>query len=86
MQSHLHSTAQRHTEIASAGILDVTVFHSGADELRPFVAELPFAVVADPGKKVYAEIGVEASPRALLNSGAWSHIVRGVDCLPEVPA
>jgi hypothetical protein len=51
LQSHLHSTAQRHTEIASAGILDVAVFHSGVDELRPFVAELPFAVVADRAKR-----------------------------------
>lgn len=75
---HLHSIAQRHDEIVSAGILEVAVFHSGADELRPFVVELPFAVVADPGKKLYAEFGVEASPRALLNPGAWFPIVRGV--------
>jgi hypothetical protein len=39
---------------------------------------LPFAVVADPGKKLYAEFGVEASPRALLNPRAWFPILRGV--------
>lgn len=75
---HLHSIAQRHDEIASAGILEIAVFHSSADDLRPFTTQLPFAVVADPGKKLYAEFGAEASPRALLNPRGWLPILRGV--------
>ncbi|WP_213768709.1 peroxiredoxin-like family protein [Caballeronia sp. dw_19] len=75
---HLHSIAQRHDEIVSAGILEVAVFHSSADDLRPFTMELPFAVVADPQKKLYAEFGTEASPQALLNPRAWRPILRGV--------
>ncbi|MFC7299551.1 peroxiredoxin-like family protein [Herminiimonas aquatilis] len=75
---HLHSIAQRHEEIVSAGIREIAVFHSSADGLRPFTTELPFAVVADPRKKLYAEFGVEASPRALLNPRAWIPILRGV--------
>jgi AhpC/TSA family len=75
---HLHSIAQRHDEIVSARILEVAVFHSGADELRPFTTELPFAVVADPEKNLYAEFGAEASPQALLNPRAWLPILRGV--------
>jgi peroxiredoxin len=75
---HLHSIAQRHAEIVSARILEVAVFHSSADDLRPFTVELPFAVVADPEKKLYAEFGVEASPQALLNPRAWFPILRGV--------
>jgi peroxiredoxin len=75
---HLHSIAQRHQEIVSAGILEIAVFHSSADDLRPFTAELPFAVVADPKKNLYAEFGAEASPRALLNPRAWLPILRGV--------
>jgi AhpC/TSA family len=75
---HLHSIAQRHDEIVAAGILEVAVFHSGADDLRPFTKELPFAIVADPEKKLYAQFGAEASPQALLNPRAWLPILRGV--------
>jgi hypothetical protein len=75
---HLHSIAQRHDEIVSARILEVAVFHSGSDELRPFTVELPFAVVADPEKKLYAEFGAEASPQALLHRRAWLPILRGI--------
>jgi hypothetical protein len=75
---HLHAIAQRHHEIVSAGILEIAVFHSSADHLRPFTMELPFAVVADPEKNLYAEFGAEASPRALLNPRGWLPILRGV--------
>jgi AhpC/TSA family len=75
---HLHSIARRHDEIVSAGILEVAVFHSDATSLHPFTAELPFAIVADLEKRLYAEFGAEASPRALLNSRAWFPIVRGL--------
>src|SRR6185437_13758383 len=64
---HLRSVAKRHNEIVSAGIREVAVFHTAADDLRPFTVELPFAVVADPDKTLYAAFGVEASPRALLS-------------------
>ncbi|OZI61598.1 peroxiredoxin-like family protein [Bordetella genomosp. 11] len=75
---HLRSIARRHDEIASAGILEVAVFHSSAEELRPFTQELPFEIVADPEKKLYREFGVEASPRALLDPRAWLPILSGV--------
>ncbi|MET0329851.1 MAG: peroxiredoxin-like family protein [Dyella sp.] len=75
---HLHSVAQRHDEIVSAGIVEVAVFHSSAADLRPFTAELPFAIVPDPEKHLYAQFGAEASPRALLHPHAWGPILRGV--------
>ncbi|MQY02055.1 peroxiredoxin-like family protein [Actinomadura macrotermitis] len=75
---HLRSVARRHAEIEAAGVREVVVFHSPADELRRHVADLPFAVVADPGKRLYAEFGVSASPRALLDPRAWGVIVRSV--------
>jgi peroxiredoxin len=75
---HLRSVAKRHDEIMSAGIREVAVFHSAAHDLRPFTAELPFAVVADPHKTLYTAFGVEASPRALLSPRAWVPILRGV--------
>jgi peroxiredoxin len=75
---HLRSVVRRHAEIEAAGVREVVVFHSPADELLPHATALPFAVVADPGKRLYAEFGVERSPRALLDPRAWGPIVRAV--------
>jgi peroxiredoxin len=43
------------------------VFHSSAKALRRYQADLPFAVVADPGRKLYQEFGVGNSVRGMLN-------------------
>ena len=75
---HLHSVALRHDEIVAAGVKEVVVFHSSADELRPHVAHLPFAVVADPAKELYRELGVEESRRALADPRAWPGMARGI--------
>jgi peroxiredoxin len=75
---HLHTFARRHDEVAAAGIQEVVFFHSTAEDLREHAADLPFAVVADPDKRLYAEFGVESSARALLDPRAWLPIVRGI--------
>ncbi|MFJ3585235.1 peroxiredoxin-like family protein [Streptomyces sp. NPDC090127] len=75
---HLRSIVRRHAEIESAGIQEVVVFHSPARELHPHLDGLPFPVVADPDKRLYAAFGVEASPRSLLSPRAWGPIVRAV--------
>jgi peroxiredoxin len=75
---HLRSVVVRHAELTAAGIREVVVFHSPADELREHVAGLPFAVVADPGKRLYREFGVESAPRALADPRAWVPIARAV--------
>jgi hypothetical protein len=41
-------------------------------------AEFPFAVIADPGKRLYAEFGVESAPRALFDPRAWMPVLRGI--------
>jgi peroxiredoxin len=69
---HLRSIARRHNEIVAAGIREIAVFHSRAEDMLPFQDQLPFAVIADPGKKLYREFGVTASPRALLHPRAWT--------------
>jgi peroxiredoxin len=73
---HLRSVVRRHDEIEAAGIREVVVFHSPAEELREY--DLPFAVIPDPEKKLYAEFGVQASPRALLSPRAWGPLIRAV--------
>jgi AhpC/TSA antioxidant enzyme len=75
---HLRSIVNRKAEIEAAGIREVVVFHSSADALRPYTADLPLDVVPDPGRALYREFGVESGPRALLDPRAWPTIVRAV--------
>jgi peroxiredoxin len=75
---HLRSVIARHDEIVAAGIREVVVFHSSAAELLAHHDGVPFAMVADPGKRLYREFGVESSAKALLDPRAWSPVIRGV--------
>lgn len=75
---HLRSIANRLDEISAANVREVVVFHSSADELRKYTADLPMAVIADPDRRLYREFGVASAPRALLDPRAWPTIVRGV--------
>jgi peroxiredoxin len=74
---HLRSFANRQDELAAAGIQEVAVFHSSAETMRGYQADLPFAVVADPGRALYREFGVEKSPRMVLHPRAWLAAMRG---------
>ena len=75
---HLRSIAQRHDELVQAGILEVAVFHSSVETMRRHDHALPFALVADPEKRLYQEFGVEASLRSVLDPRAWGSIARGL--------
>jgi len=74
----LHSIVRRLPELNAAGIQELVVFHSSVPELLPHAADLPFAVIADPDKRLYAKFGVESGVRALLDPRAWAPVVRGV--------
>jgi peroxiredoxin len=75
---HLRSIVNRLGDIEAAGIREVVVFHSSADALRTYTADLPLDVVADPGRALYREFGVEYGPRALLDPRGWPTIARAV--------
>lgn len=75
---HVRSVARRHDEIATAGVVEVAVFHSAAEELRRYQADLPFAVIADPERTLYREFGVESSIRSVLHPKAWRAGARGM--------
>ena len=64
---HLRSFVRRHDEIARSGVKEVVVFHSPVRELAVHSSDLPFAVIANPEKRLYAEFGVESSVRSLLD-------------------
>ncbi len=74
---HIASMLRRREEIAAAGVVEILVFHSRAAELREYEPELPFAVIADPDRHLYRELGVETSPRALLHPRAWMAMLLG---------
>jgi peroxiredoxin len=75
---HMRSISGRHDEIVAAGVREIVVFHSSAEAMREYQADLPFTTIADPDKELYREFGVEASPKALLNLRAWSAGARGM--------
>lgn len=73
---HLRSLVEAREEIAAAGIREVVVFHSTPEELSRYAPDVPFALVADPDRRLYRELGVEPSARALLDPRAWSAVAR----------
>jgi len=75
---HLRSMMRREEEISASGVREVVFFHAPAQELRRYVADVPFALVGDPEKLTYREFGVEAAPRALLDPRVWPTILRAV--------
>lgn len=75
---HLRSMVRREEEISASGVREVVFFHAPAQELRRYVADVPFALVGDPEKLTYREFGVESAPRALLDPRVWPTILRGV--------
>jgi len=72
---HLRSLVRRREELAVAGIREVVVFHSPAADLVRYVDDVPFDLVADPEKRLYAELGAEAGARSLLDPRAWGPIL-----------
>jgi hypothetical protein len=68
---HLRSVVRRHEDLLAAGIREVVVFHSTPRELADHASSFAFPVVADPGKRLYAEFGVGVSAAAMLHPRAW---------------
>ncbi|MCA2213614.1 peroxiredoxin-like family protein [Jidongwangia harbinensis] len=75
---HIGTLIRRRDEIDAAGIREVLVFHSPAEELREHAPSVPFDLVADPDKRLYREFGVTEAPRALLDPRVWPAILRAV--------
>jgi peroxiredoxin len=70
---HLRAIARRHGDILAAGIREVVVFHSSAETMLELQGRLPYAAIADPGKKLYAEFGADRRmpSKAALNPRVW---------------
>jgi peroxiredoxin len=82
---HLRSIARRHDEILAAGIREVVVFHSKRETMLEFQGELPFAAIADPEKKFYAEFGVgKMSPLSAFDPRSWRAVYRALTRSPNL--
>ncbi len=82
---HLRSMARRHDDILAAGIREVVVFHSKREMMLQFQGELPFAAIADPDKKLYAEFGVgKMSPLSAFDPRSWRAVYRAVTRSPDL--
>lgn len=75
---HLRSITARHAEITAAGINEVVLFHSTAEDLLAYNEPTPYPVVAYPRRVLYREFGVEPSWRAVAHPRAWGPMLRGV--------
>jgi len=75
---HLRSLARRKAALDIAGIREIVVFHSRPEDLRKFVEDVPFALVADPDKRLYEAFGAEAGVRAMLDPRSWPTIARAL--------
>ena len=82
---HMRAVAARHDEILAAGIREVVVFYSEPEAMLGFQGALPFAAVADPGKKLYAEFGVGTMPyTTALRLRSWRAAARGLASAPSM--
>lgn len=75
---HLRSFARRHDELVVAGVREIAVFHTSADELAGHTADLPFVTIGDPQKALYREFGARSSARGVLDPRAWPTIARAL--------
>jgi peroxiredoxin len=82
---HLRSVAQRHSEIAAAGIREVVVFHSKRQAMLEFQGALPFAAIADPDRTLYKEFQVgRMSPWLIFHPRSWRAAARALTQAPSL--
>ena len=75
---HVHEFVERNGELKAAGIEEVVVYHSPLASLLPYQGSFPFAVIADPEKKIYQQFGVGTSIFAILDVRAWPAMIKGM--------
>jgi peroxiredoxin len=82
---HLRSVARRHDEVVAAGIQEIVVFHLRRETMLDFQGELPFAAIADPEKKLYAEFGVgQMTWLSAFDPRSWRAVYRALTRSPSL--
>jgi hypothetical protein len=67
---HLRSFEIRHYEIAAAGIWEVVIFRSTAEQLQRNHGEVPYTIILDPEGRLYDKFGIGSGLRAVLDPRA----------------
>ncbi len=75
---HIHSFVQRGDELLANSVQEVAVFHSSKKAILVHHAAVPFALIADPAKSLYAAFGVEASILSVLHPRSWLPAMQGL--------
>ncbi|WP_437970971.1 peroxiredoxin-like family protein [Sorangium sp. So ce260] len=75
---HLRSFARGRDQLAAAAVQTVAFFHSSAETMRPYHADLPFPVVPDPERRWYRQFGVERSALAGAHPKVVWSAIRGM--------
>jgi peroxiredoxin len=75
---HLRSFIVGHDRLTAAGIVEIVVFPSTIDDMRPYQGDLPFAAIPDPERRLFSAFGVERSVRSVLDPRAWPAALRGI--------
>ena len=74
---HLRSFIRRHAELVARGVREVVVFNSSREAVVQYHADVPFPLVADPGRTLYHRFGVERHWVAVLDPASWPALIRG---------
>lgn len=82
---HLHTLKLRIDEIQAAGIREVVVFHASTAEMLKYQGQLPFDCIADPGKALYRQFGVDSHWLAALHPRAMWAAMRGLATAARLP-
>jgi peroxiredoxin len=72
---HIADLRRRAADYQAAGIRQLAVFHSPAEHVREYRPDMPFDLIADPDREIYARFGVGTSRRALLHPRAIRRLI-----------
>ena len=72
---HIADLRRRAPDLEAAGVRQVALFHSPAEQVRTYRADMPFPLVADPERTIYDRFAVGTSPRALLHPRALRRLI-----------
>lgn len=75
---HLQSFLHRADELKRAKVQEVAVFHATKETMLESVIDLPFALIADPSRRLYRDFGVESSWRSVLNISLLKTALQGL--------
>ncbi len=82
---HLRSFAKGLAQLDTAGVRTIAFFHSSAESMRPYHADLPFPVVPDLERQWYERFGVERSALAVAHPKVMWSAMKGLFGAPSSP-